>query len=59
MEINEEHCKSFGNGRKLISGGLLPNNFSARNKTNKQNNLLTLTVSCEKSCLIRRKKSKK
>ena len=23
---------------------------------NKQNNLLTLTVSCEKSCLIRRKK---
>ena len=23
---------------------------------NKQNNLLTLTISCEKSCLIRRKK---
>ena len=25
-------------------------------QTNKQNDLLTLTVSCEKSCLIRRKK---
>ena len=28
-------------------------------KQNKQNNLLTLTVSCEKSCLIRRGKKKK
>ena len=27
-------------------------------QTNKQNNLLTLTVSCEKSCLIREKKVK-
>ena len=34
-------------------------NFSSRNKTNKQGNLLTLTVSCEKSCLIRRKKKVK
>ena len=59
MEINEEHCKSFENGRKIIlmKNGLLSYNFSSRNKTNKQNNLLTIAVSCEKSCLIRRKKS--
>ena len=35
MEINEENCKSFRNGRK-VSCGLLPYNFISRNKTNKQ-----------------------
>ena len=59
MEIDEGNCKCFENRRKVISCGLLPYNFSSRNKTNKQNNLLTLTVSCEKSCLTRRKKTVK
>ena len=44
----------------LWSCGLLPHNFSSRNKTNKQNKLLTLAISCEKRrCLIRSKKEKK
>ena len=59
MEINEEHCKSFGNGRKVMKLWIITYNFSSRNKTNKQNNLLTLIVSCEKGCLIRRKKKSK
>ena len=58
IEIKEENYKPFGNWRKV-----LPYNFSSRNKTkqtNKQSDLLTLTVSCEKSsCLIRSKKEKK
>ena len=57
MEINEEHCKSFGNGRKVMKLWIITLQFQL--KTNKQNNLLTLTVSCEKSCLIRRKKKEK
>ena len=53
----------LGTGEKKWSCGLLPFKFSSRNKTNKQtnkqNNLLTLTVSCEKSsCSIRSKKKK-
>ena len=59
MEINKEHCKSFGNGRKVIKLSIINLQFSSRNETNKQNNLLTLTVSSEKSCLIRRKKKVK
>ena len=47
MEMYEENCKFFGNGR--ISA-------QETKQTNKQNNLLTLTLSCEKSSLIRRKK---
>ena len=62
MEIAEKNCKYFANGRKVMKFWiitLLPYNFGSRKLTNKQNNLLTLTVSYEKSCLIRRKKSKK
>ena len=47
MWINVKNC------------GLLPYNFSSRNKTNKQNSQLTLAVPSEKSCLIRRKKKVK
>ena len=43
MEINEEHCKSFGNGRKLMKLWIITLQFQ-RKKQNKQNNLLTLTV---------------
>ena len=43
MEINEEHCKSFGNGRKLMKLWNITLQFQ-RKKQNKQNNLLTLTV---------------
>ena len=32
----------LGTGEKKRSCGLLPYNFNSRNKTNKQNNLLTL-----------------
>ena len=49
----------MGTGEKEWSCELLPYNFSSRNKTNKQNNLLTLTVSGEKSYLTRRKKKLK
>ena len=47
MEINEEIVNHLGTGE--------PSNFSSRNKTKKENHLLTLTVSREKSCLIRKK----
>ena len=57
MEINEEYFKSFRNARKVMKLWIITYNFSSRNKTNKQNNLLTLTVSYEKSSLIRRKKT--
>ena len=49
----------LGKAEKQWSYGLLPYNFSSRNKTkqtDKQNNLPILTVLCEKSCLIRREK---
>ena len=40
MEINKENCKSFGNGEKYWSCGLLPYNFSIQEtkQTNKQTN---------------------
>ena len=53
MDINEEHCKSFGNRRKVMKLWIITLQFQL--KTNKQNNLITLTVSWEKSCLMRRK----
>ena len=43
MEINEEHCKSFGNGRKVMKLWIITLQFQGK-KQNKQNNLLTLTV---------------
>ena len=43
METNEEHCKSFGNGRKVMKLWIITLQFQ-RKKQNKQNNLLTLTV---------------
>ena len=63
MEINEENCKSFGNGRKVMKLWIITLQFQLKKQnkqTNKQNNLLTLTVSCEKrSCLIRKKIKRK
>ena len=59
MGINEEDCKSFGNGRKVMKLWIITLQFQLKKQnkqTNKQNNLLTLTVSCKKSCQIRRKK---
>ena len=60
MEINEENCKTFGNGRKVMKLWIITLQFQLKKQnkqTNKQNNLLTLTVSCEKrSCLIRKNK---
>ena len=56
IEINEENCKSFGNRRKVMKLWIIILQFRLK-KQNKQN-VLTLTVSCEKSYLIRSKKSK-
>ena len=60
MEINEENCKSFENGRKVMKLLIITPQFQLM-KQNKQinkrkkNNLLTLTVSSErKSCIIRK-----
>ena len=50
MEINEEHCKSFGNGRKVMKLWIITLQFQLK-KENKQ--------TCEKSCLIRRRKRKR
>ena len=63
MEINKENYKLFWKERKvtkLWSITLQIQLTKQNKKTNKQkNNLLTLTVSCEKrSCLIRSKKKK-
>ena len=62
MEKDEKNCKYFGNGRKVMKFWiitLLLYNFGSRKLTNKQNNLLTLTISYEKSYLIRRSKKYK
>ena len=55
MDINEENCKSFENGTKVRKLWVITLQFQLmkQKKTNKQNNLLTLTTLCEKSCLIR------
>ena len=48
MGINEENCKSFGNGRKVMKLWIITLQFQLKKQnkqTNKQNNLLTLTVS--------------
>ena len=45
-------------GEKNWSSGLLPYNFNSKSKTSKQKNVLTLTVSCDKSCLIKKKSEK-
>ena len=57
MEINEENCKSFGNRRKVMKLWIITLQFQHK-KQNKQNNLLTLTVSGEESCLVRRKENR-
>ena len=35
MDINEEHCKSFGNGRKVMKLWIITGQFQ-RTKQNKQ-----------------------
>ena len=37
MEINEEHCKSFGNGRKVMKLWIITLQFQLK-KQNKQTN---------------------
>ena len=32
MEINEENCKCFGNGSKVMKLWIITHNFSSRNK---------------------------
>ena len=62
MEINEENRNPFGNRRKVMKLWIITLQFQLKKQsknTRKQNNLLTLTVSCEKrNCLIRSKKKK-
>ena len=51
MEKYEENCKSFGNRRKVMKLWIITLQFQLKKEnkqTNKQNNLLTLTVSTEK-----------
>ena len=55
MGLSEEDCKSFGNGRKVIKLWVITLQFKLKKKTNKQNNLLALTVSCKKRRQIRKK----
>ena len=57
MAINEDHCISFGNGRKVTKLWIITLQFQLK-KQNKVTSL-TLTFSFEKgSCLIRSKKKK-
>ena len=57
MGINEDNCKSFWEREKVMKLWIIILQFKLKKQTNKQkNNLLTLTVSCKKSCQIRRKK---
>ena len=64
MEINEENSSPLANGRKVMKLWIITLQFQLKKNqtnqpTNKQNNLITLTVSREKrSCLIRRKNKK-
>ena len=57
MKINEQNCKSFGNGRKVMKLWIITLQFQLKKQNKQTNNLLTLTVPCEKSCLIKRKKN--
>ena len=63
MEINEENCKPFGNRRKVMKLWIITLQIKLKKQNkqkNKQNNLPTLTVSCEKwGCLIRSKTKNK
>ena len=57
MKINEENCKPFGKGRKVMKLWIVTLKIQLKkinNQTNKQNHLLALTFSSgKKSCLIR------
>ena len=56
IEINEENCKPFRNWRKVLRLWIITLQFQLK-KQSKQNNLLILTISCEKrSCIIKVKK---
>ena len=61
MEISGENCQPFGNGRKEMKLWIITLQIQLKKErqTNKQNNLLTLTVSCEKSSCSVRSKNKK
>ena len=51
IEINEENWKPFKNRRKVMKLWIITLQFQLKKQnkqTNKQNNLLTLTISCEK-----------
>ena len=58
MEINEENCKFFPKGRKVMKLRIITLQFQLNKQnikqTNKQNNQLTLTISYEKICLIKK-----
>ena len=62
MGKNEKNFKRFRNGKKVMGFLIITLQFQLKKhnkQINKQNNLLTLTVSCEKrSCLIRSKKKR-
>ena len=59
MEVIEEDCKSWERKKSNEVVDYYSTISAQETKTNKQNNLLTLTISCEKSCLIRRRKKNK
>ena len=61
MEINKKNSKSFGNGRKVMKLWIITLQFQLKKQnkqTNKQNNLLILTVSCEKRNYQKKQKQK-
>ena len=58
MEINQENCQSFGNGGKVMKLWIITLQFQLKKQNKQTKNLLTLTISFEKSQLIRRKKVK-
>ena len=58
MEINEENCKFFAKGRKVMKLRIITLQFQLNKQnikqTNKQSNQLTLTISYEKIYLIKK-----
>ena len=49
MEINQENCQSFGNSGRVMKLWIITLQFQLKKQNKQTKNLLTLTVSFEKS----------
>ena len=55
MEINEENCKCFGNGSKVMKLWIITHNFSSRNKCKQTKQSINLNCFMQKKLLSQKK----